>query len=1037
MLAPLNAAEVVASWRQQSTGTITGHVTDGALKTPLSDVTVRVEGTALRTTANADGKYTITGVAPGTYHVTARRVGYQALTKEITIAGDQATTLDFALIAAPTRLDEVVTTAVGEQRRYEVGNVISTINADSIVPTAPVASITDLLSGRAPGVEVVETNGMVGSGEAIRIRGISSLTLQSDPIIIVDGIREDNSPGGVNDTGLPSLGNTGQYSLASPSRINDIDLSQIATIDILKGPAATTEYGTQGANGVIVITTKHGTSGVPQWHVSAEQAASAIPTGFPENYTGWGHVTDGTAAPTICPLSQLSGRSSSLAGNCVVDSVTKFNPLNNSAYSIFGTGPSSKYDLDVSGGSEALRYFVGGAMSTVTGGTHVPAVYDAQAAALGFPNSALKPNGEDQRSLRANTEMKLGATADMQVTAAYMSTSQETPLVSSLTAGPVNGISYPSAAYNYGYGQTLGYGPLAQLGSGSTQQTSRFTGGVTMNWRPTSWFIGHAIVGLDHGSQQVEQMTLPQSEVAAGYVNQGGQIIEGTGTNDTYTVDLRGTATAALTSAVRSTTSLGVQYTANRTAGLNAEVANLSATVFQFNGASVYDAPAQVANEAITLGAYASEVLSLRDRLFLTGSLRLDGASGFGAQYTYIAYPGAQVSWIAVNTQALTLRLRGALGVSGQQPPDGASLQEYNVISSYGPGNVPQAGYKVSNFGNPTLTAERSVEYEGGVDAAFFAQRLTVDISGYSKTTFNALYAQPLGFDLNNLSYEENLGTVRNTGVEASVTGVVVQTPMVHWTVTLNTSVNTNKLVSLAPGALKQEAGYESTTTQFFAPGYSLYGYWGNRETYADANHDGIIEANEVTWDTALTYMGPSLPPRQTSVQTYVGLWRDALTVGALFDYESGFRVYNEAAYYAYRNSSGAPVLQAANDPTAPLWMQARLQATGLDYIGVPSEFFEPGDFVRFRELSLTYNLPRRWLRAIRVTRLGLTGAVRNLALWTRYSGLDPEVSDPSGGGGQLTPGSNAITAANDLRASGFGAIPLTRTWTVRVNVGL
>jgi hypothetical protein len=268
--------------------------------------------------------------------------------------------------------------------------------------------------------------------------------------------------------------------------------------------------------------------------------------------------------------------------------------------------------------------------------------------------------------------------------------------------------------------------------------------------------------------------------------------------------------------------------------------------------------------------------------------------------------------------------------------------------------------------------------------------------------------------------------------MEASVTGVVVQTPMVHWTVTLNTSVNTNKLVSLNPGALKRPAGV--TTTQFFAPGYSLYSYWGVRETYADANHDGIIEANEVTVDTALSYMGPSLAPWQTSVQTYVGLWRDALTVGALVDCETGFLVLNQAAEYAI---DGSTDLQAQNDPTAPLYEQARLQTIGKPLYGVPSGYFEPGDFVRFRELSLTYNLPRRWLRVVRVTRLGLTGAVRNLALWDRVSGLDPEVSSPSGGGGQVTPGSNTSVGSNDLRASGFGAIPLTRTWTVRVNVGL
>src|SRR5262249_15221058 len=144
----------------------------------------------------ADGKFAIAGVAPGMYRVTARRIGYQAATKDVSVATDQTASLDFALIAAPTKLDEVVTTAVGEQRRYEVGNAISTINADSIAPTAPITSLTDLISARAPGVTVLETSGMTGAGEAIRIRGISSLVLQTDPILIVDGVRQDNSPGG-------------------------------------------------------------------------------------------------------------------------------------------------------------------------------------------------------------------------------------------------------------------------------------------------------------------------------------------------------------------------------------------------------------------------------------------------------------------------------------------------------------------------------------------------------------------------------------------------------------------------------------------------------------------------------------------------------------------------------------------------------------------------------------------------------------------------------------------------------------------------
>ena len=129
---------------QQAGATITGRVTDAVLHTPLAAVSVRIEGITLGTTADADGKYAIPGVASGTYRV-ARRVGYQSLSKDITVSADQSGTLDFALTAAATRLDEVVTTAVGRQRRYEVGNDISTINADSIAPTTPITSLTDLI----------------------------------------------------------------------------------------------------------------------------------------------------------------------------------------------------------------------------------------------------------------------------------------------------------------------------------------------------------------------------------------------------------------------------------------------------------------------------------------------------------------------------------------------------------------------------------------------------------------------------------------------------------------------------------------------------------------------------------------------------------------------------------------------------------------------------------------------------------------------------------------------------------------------------
>jgi hypothetical protein len=222
---------------QQGSGSIGGRVTDVATRAPLDRVAVRIEGLGSGTVSAADGHYAIRNVPSGTYHVTARRVGYLPLTTDVTLTTDQPATLDFALAVAPTKLDEVVTTAVGEQRRYEVGNVIATINADSIARTAPITDLTDLLSARAPNVQVLQSSGMAGDGPKIRIRGLGSFTLQNDPIVYVDGVRVDNYSGGLNDV-FRVVGPR-----PTPSRLNDLDPEDIASIDVLKGPSAATEMG--------------------------------------------------------------------------------------------------------------------------------------------------------------------------------------------------------------------------------------------------------------------------------------------------------------------------------------------------------------------------------------------------------------------------------------------------------------------------------------------------------------------------------------------------------------------------------------------------------------------------------------------------------------------------------------------------------------------------------------------------------------------------------------------------------------------------
>ncbi len=887
-----------------------------------------------------------------------------------------------------------------------------------------------MISARAPGVEVEETNGLAGSGEAIRIRGQSSLVLQSDPIVIVDGVRQNSASGGVYTT----VGLRGG-AIPSPTRLNDLDFRDIQSIDVLKGPAASTEYGTDAANGVIVVTTKHGAAGRPQWTASAEAAASEVPEPFPNLYYSWGHTTGATRTPVNCPLvpyAYNSGYGSSV-GTCALDSVTAWNPLNHSRYSIFGTGGRQKYDLSVSGGTDAVRYYVSGGLSNEMGVLHLPAVFVSEAMALGLPSAVFDPNGENQRTVRVNTLIALGPTTDFTVTGAYLSTYQRAPDTRVMYGGITSDAALPDSANRYGYGNFGLYSPIYAFGNPHNQTTNRLTGGMAGNWRPVPWFIGHATVGVDHGSERDEGVVLPQ--IAPLYVYAPAQLQIENATTDIYTVDLRGTARAGLTQALQSATSIGLQLADMRVQGTGATAAGITATNMTLNGA-VNPAVTQLGDRQATVGGYAEEELGLADRLFITGAVRVDAGSGFGSAYHSAVYPKTSVSWLALNAGPTTLRLRGAFGESGVQPPNGAALQLYAPGTDwYGGQFVSSAA--IANAENPRLQPERSAEYEGGADLGLWGNRVSVELTGYSKTTHNALVSVGTGWELGSYPHDENVGEVRNTGVEGAVTATMARTSTVIWDVSLNASVNRNRLVSLAPGVLTQQDVGDKAVYRF-TPGYPLYGYWGIAEHYSDANHDGIIEPSELAITNAIVYAGSSLPTREASIGTHLELWRKAISLSALADYRGGFRLMNTSAMY---EAIGPQNDRASNVRTAPLWQQARdvaaeTNARAGTYTPAVG-FYEDATYVRFRELSLTYAFPGHTVRAFHVNSLSITGAVRNVALRTRYTGVDPEVSNNSlGSDTQLSPTSNTHIVNNDKREDA-SAVPLLRSWVLRLNVGL
>ena len=342
----------------QGAGRIRGRVTDADDKAALPSVQIQVVGTTLGAVTGATGLYTITGVAPGEVTLRVRRIGYTSTTQQVTVTATTEAVADIVMSKAATQLSEVITTATGDVEKKSFGNVVATINADSLVGKAPITNVNELLQARTAGVQVIQGTGQTGASSSIRIRGASSLSLTNEPLIIVDGVRFDNSPASSN------------FSSIRVNRLGTLNPDEIENMDIIKGPSAAALYGTAAANGVVVITTKRGKAGSPKWTVFGEAGAVSQNAEFTSNYQGWGTNLNAAGQPVggavQCKVFAAARKA------CQLDSLTSYNPWNASETDPFTTQPRYAAGLQVSGGSDQLRYFVSGEHQSETGPYTMP-----------------------------------------------------------------------------------------------------------------------------------------------------------------------------------------------------------------------------------------------------------------------------------------------------------------------------------------------------------------------------------------------------------------------------------------------------------------------------------------------------------------------------------------------------------------------------------------------------------------------------------------------------------------------------------------
>ena len=985
---------------QAQRGTIRGRVTEEGNDRPIPQTQVGIVGTALGTVTDGDGRYVINNVTAGQVSIRVVRIGFGGKTATATVTAGQTTTVDFQLASVAMKLNPIVTTATGQQRRIEVGNAIAQVNAVDIVETQAVSQVADLLVSKAAGVTVF-SGVQTGAGTRIRIRGTSSLSLSNNPIFIIDGIRVEGTTG----SSSVSVGGT------TPARIGDINPEEIESIEVVRGPSASTLYGTDAANGVIVITTKRGTVGRPRWTTYTEQTAITDRNDYPTAYWGWRTGTTSTTNSTPfntvqCFLSQVA------ANTCVQDSVTSYNLHNDPESTPYGTGYRKQYGAQLSGGTETVRYFLHGEYEDEDGVTKVPEFEKRFMAARSrfLTDRQESPNHLTRMTGRANMNISLTQQADMSVSTGYITSDLRLPQsddsgVSGIAANVYGG---PGFKYNRtAAGDTL-YGWRAftprDIYQGETNQAiERFIGSSSANYRPQDWLTLRANVGLDLINRGDTQLCRFENCPNVGTDRQGFKIDNRT-TFYIYTVDASGTATRRLTDDIESKTTAGLQMYRNLFTRNGASSVTLPPGATTVTAGAVKSAD-ETTSESRTLGSFIEQNLAYRDRLFLTGALRSDRNSAFGADFKTVIYPKFSASWIPSEESFFPrfgwlneLRLRSAYGASGVQPGTIDAVQFFTPTTARGEaGDAPALVF--STLGNRQLKPERSTEIEVGFDLSMFDSRLSAEMTRYRKSSQDALISRilPPSLGTGATSRLENLGEVTNQGWEALFNVQLMRGSNLGWDLTINGSTNSNKLVSL--GGVPPIVG----STQSQKPGYPLYGWWARKLTgFEDKNGNGIIQYNanpdlsEITVTDTNVFLGQPLPKRELAIASSWDVFQRKLRIQALVDYKGGHLIYNntERIRCASRfNCSGLI------NPQSTLFEQARTVMVREHPSRSVSGFFEEGDFWRFREVSLAYtpspDFAGRFLRARSMT---LSAAMRNVGiLWTKYTGVDPEAFGTTG----------------------------------------
>ncbi|MDP9205881.1 MAG: SusC/RagA family TonB-linked outer membrane protein [Gemmatimonadota bacterium] len=982
---------------QVPTGIISGRVVDAQTQQPVADVAVVVEGTRRGAVTGADGTFTIVGVPAGAQTVRVRRIGFAAPVQVVTVTPGATVAVVFPVERQAAVLEQVVTTGYGTQRRLAITGSISTIDADQAQTAAPV-NVTNLIEGRATGVQLTQNSGEPGAGAQILIRGGTSISASNQPLYVVDGVPlsadESAEPGGATTMGTAPL---------PRNPMNLLNPADIQSITILKDAAATAIYGARGANGVILIETKHGGAGGPTMEYE-------IQAGMSSPYKRLDLVSGSQYRDFIKAQVAL--------GNILPVAITaQGTESTNWQDQLFRTAPTMNHNLSFSGGSAntqyraSLNYFNQQGIVIANGMRRYQARVNGSHNAIdGRLRMALNLTGShiinDYLPYEENGGFEGGV---------FINMVNFNPTHPVTVTDPTTGVV---TYYEIGTGAQSVRNPVALANQVLDKGTSdRTLGNMSGDFDIFPSLTARVAIGVDRTAGD-RNFYMPRASAAGATFN--GLANRANRDNTTKTIQTLLTYHPTFTASRDLDIVGGYEFGQTTLNEFGVQTRDYLTDAFTFNslGSGIeLEPPYSFKTDRRLVSFFTRANLGFNEKYFLTGVLRRDGSSAFGEGNKWAVFPAISGSWRLSQESFMRtgpfseLRLRAGWGKQGNEavaPYSSLILLAADGGSRYAFGDQPVTGITPIRNPNPNLKWEETAQTNFALDYGFLNNRLNGSLEYYVKNTKDLLLEvnvpQPavVGTRL------ENVGRIRNKGIELSLDGLVLQRSEMNVSAGFVFSHDNNEVVDLGgkgfiTTALASGQGQSNQFTQRILPGQPLGTFWGPQFVGFDAaGHqlfnsytvtrdttgkelsrviDGQVQADKLTSDDDII-LGNAFPDYSLGLRTN-GNWKK-FDFSMLINRVAGQKIFNNTALvYAQKGNALQDknfLLSALTDPSE-IHEPAKYS----------SRYIEDGTYTRLQNITIgyTFDLPS-FTGTARNSRVFLSGD--NLLLFTDYSGYDPEV---------------------------------------------